>query len=168
MPDCEACDRCFVNFNALNNHLEHSRQHNYCFRCSRDFVSTHARQQHLANSSNHHLCQRDDCDLDFPSEDDLVGHLHSIHHMCISCGNFFGNEYTLRNHRVEYHNMCEHCEQEFDTEANLKAHLGSHRPRTIECYGCYKKFKSLSAMVLHLEYVTPWFPRLVKPSKSRN
>lgn len=128
MPFCTPCGRRFVNTAALNNHLKHSNQHVYCFRCSRDFVSASAREQHFVNSSNHWLCRRNNCDFDFSCSDDLDEHLEDEHH------------------------WCEQCDEFFDSAANLKAHLGWHRARTIECYGCERLFKSVSAMVLHLEY----------------
>lgn len=152
MPHCGPCNRYFVNSNALQNHLRYSNEHIYCFRCSRDFASVAARKQHYANSSSHWQCPMSYCDIDFCSQKDLRVHRISAHNWCDRCHDYFSDHESLRDHRIEYHNICHICDQIFDSPANLTAHLGWHRPRDIECYGCEQRFKSRSAMVLHLEY----------------
>ena len=124
----------------------------HCSRCSRDFGSVRAREQHYADSSNHWQCPRSYCNKDFSSRDDLREHLTAAHNRCDCCLEYFSNQDCLRDHRIKRHNMCHICGRMFDSQPNLKAHLGWHRPRDIECYGCERQFKSRSAMVLHLEY----------------
>ena len=152
MPHCGPCDRYFKNSKAVQSHITYSSQHIYCSRCSRYFRSVSAREQHYAHSSSHWRCRRDYCNLDFLNWDDLREHRVSMHDWCDECSDYFECEDDLREHRIGQHNMCHICDRLFNTPANLQAHLGSHRPRNVECYGCERRFKSLSAMVLHLEY----------------
>src|SRR5690606_29819495 len=50
---CNKCDKDFFSERSLDQHLEDSGNHNYCFSCNKDFSSPYALDQHLEYSSAH-------------------------------------------------------------------------------------------------------------------
>ncbi|UPX11155.1 uncharacterized protein EKO05_0001777 [Ascochyta rabiei] len=47
--------------------------------------------------------------------------------------------------------FCQACETHFKSPSNLHRRKMVHLERSIECYGCYRKFTTYPAMILHLE-----------------
>lgn len=47
--------------------------------------------------------------------------------------------------------QCNACGGHFVNDNELAMHSTKHKPRDLECWGCYKKFKSIAHVFLHLE-----------------
>ncbi|KAL3256745.1 hypothetical protein ABHI18_007350 [Aspergillus niger] len=56
----------------------------------------------------------------------------------------------LREHDVDEHHLCVKCEKYFANKNNFEMHQQKHQPRTMECCGRYKTFKSFSGVLIHL------------------
>ncbi|KAJ4993144.1 hypothetical protein SVAN01_01496 [Stagonosporopsis vannaccii] len=127
----------------------------YCKRCDRRFPSSHAIAQHLNDSSQHHRCSV--CDFDGPSWDILLEHHRSTKHraVCQGCDDGDGMIWDPKSKEYLDHlhddNACLVCEGHFDSLSNLEHHKITHLDRNIECYGCYRTFKSYSYMISHIE-----------------
>ncbi|KAL1874430.1 hypothetical protein VTK73DRAFT_307 [Phialemonium thermophilum] len=128
-----------------------SNRHAYCQRCQRSFDSLSAKRQHVLASSRHHICPECPQELDFDTDDDLDHHLKTIHHCCTECQRLFNSASQLTQHDISQHNMCDICERCFENPTNLRNHRRSHEAKNVICFGCSKKFRSSSAMLLHLE-----------------
>ncbi|KID85918.1 C2H2 finger domain-containing protein [Metarhizium guizhouense ARSEF 977] len=151
MEYCAKCEREFVSEESLEQHLRHSSYHEYCVRCSKSFNSASALQQHLRDSSKHHICSICTTRMDFDTRDDLEAHLEKVHDHCAPCNRSFDSPQLLEEHDVSAHNLCTICKSYFATAQNLRCHAKTHAAKTVECFGCYRTFRSSSAVLLHLE-----------------
>lgn len=52
---------------------------------------------------------------------------------------------------LEEENVCTTCDEHFQSPSNLSSHQVVHLAPSIECYGCYRKFPTYSATVIHME-----------------
>ncbi|KAH0829781.1 hypothetical protein AYO21_06737 [Fonsecaea monophora] len=169
---CISCDeREFDSEQALLQHCQAARCHQdeWCDRCQWLFISTQAHEQHTRDSQNHWVCSK--CGTDEPEESSLRAHMETKHSFCYDCqANFAG----VSKHRVQFHNRCSICDEEFANEnevrmvrgnVNIKPqnmflidapqkHAKIHTPRQNKCYGCERKFKSPSGILIHLESTT--------------
>ncbi|KAF2174851.1 hypothetical protein K469DRAFT_756579 [Zopfia rhizophila CBS 207.26] len=127
----------------------------YCARCERRFSSQQALQQHYDDSTRHYRC--DTCGFDgFTWEKFLQHHRKTGHRVvCQGCDDGEGMTWIAGSQEYLAHlkeqNVCQACEEHFESLSNLHHHKMVHLPRSIECYGCYRKFATLPAMIIHLE-----------------
>lgn len=144
------CGHCSTNFLTGEKLAIHRRktQHCYCAKCDRFFVDTGALNQHVSKSpkhpKNYYRCC--DCDRRFKSELSLQQHLTAKnHHACI------------RDKKLEKKPHCKKYDLAFATQAEITKHrrcgIQSTPQKTIQCISktCNKRFKSLSALISHLE-----------------
>ncbi|PVH95299.1 hypothetical protein DM02DRAFT_164022 [Periconia macrospinosa] len=127
----------------------------WCSRCGRGFSSQRALQQHYNDSANHYRCGV--CEFDALSWDKLCSHYRETEHriVCQGCDDGKGATWSAGSSAYFAHlkeeNVCETCEEHFETSSNLYHHKMVHMERSVECYGCYQKFITYPAMILHLE-----------------
>lgn len=157
MHTCSECYRNFHSTAALNAHCRDRADHAYCEDCQRVFVHFNALQQHLDNSPVH---QDSDADHSYNSssgydyessdsgeEDETT--------FCKSCHRSFVNKLSLYRHLAQSskHNWCFVCSRDFATESALDQHNSSrvHNSRDLNCPLCSKSFKVPSAIALHIE-----------------
>ena len=124
---CDVCDRDFVDYSALIQHLENSSQHFYCQLCSRDFVSYDSRQQHYKTSARHAGTYCNRCDLNFVSASLMLEHKRATpfqHFMCEPCNLDYGSSEDLRQHFIHsalhQSTCCRKCAMFFSTPDNLR------------------------------------------------
>ncbi|RAL06605.1 uncharacterized protein BO97DRAFT_401671 [Aspergillus homomorphus CBS 101889] len=132
--ECLICERAFISVESLYAHCRQTSQHLWCEKCCRVFVSNSSKLAHLRTSRRHH-----------------VYHLVDIHHVCLDCNLHHKSALELQDHDVSQHYLCVICDNYFDNENDLQMHQQRHQARTMECYGCYRSFKSFSGMLIHLE-----------------
>jgi predicted SprT family Zn-dependent metalloprotease len=175
--ECDGCDRCFNNRRSLDEHLERSNAHNWCFTCDRDFRSRKRLKDHYINDPAHIYCAS--CEWEFDDEHELRTHMVAEHFMCVqcerrhdsradlsrhrmndhiycaSCQEFFPTQRGLDEHRGDKHHFCVPCDQQFQNASNLRQHMNSatHKPKSFACpmRGCLASFVSLSALINHAE-----------------
>ncbi|KAH7119541.1 hypothetical protein B0J11DRAFT_439926 [Dendryphion nanum] len=127
----------------------------YCSRCEREFTSRRALQQHYNDSASHYRCEI--CAFDGPTWDKLLQHYRKTQHrvVCQGCDDGGGMTWVAGSQEYLAHlkeqNVCQVCEVHFPNASNLDHHKMVHLERLIECYGCYRKFTTYPAMILHLE-----------------
>ncbi|KAI8648646.1 hypothetical protein NCS57_01476300 [Fusarium keratoplasticum] len=127
-----------------------SRQVHECLRCQRDFRSRAAKEQHIRDSSRHNVCHI--CRVrDYEEAYELDNHLEADHHFCVECGEQFHTAGLFEQHDIDVHNLCSICGRHFNSASNLNNHKITHAAKDIECAGCYRRFATNSAMMLHLE-----------------
>ncbi|PYH50116.1 uncharacterized protein BO96DRAFT_505092 [Aspergillus niger CBS 101883] len=148
--ECLICERSFVSLDALYDHCRQTLRHEWCGKCRRVFVSKPSKISHLRTSNRHHFCPSCPQPRDFESSEELEDHLVDNHHVCLDCNIHHGSAGQLQEH-VAQHHLCTLCDRYFSNENNLRMHQQSHQARTMECYGCYRSFRSLSGMLIHLE-----------------
>lgn len=126
-PMCQACDRVFVNQQALTNHLENSSRHYYCRPCQRDFNSYKALQQHWKNDPRHKHTYCDRCDMNFSSCSLMLEHKRnttSKHFLCMPCNVDYHSPTDLKQHFISspIHDgtYCSKCERNFTNSNNLR------------------------------------------------
>lgn len=83
MSYCDRCDRWFTSSRALEQHLENSSLHHYCWQHHKDFTSRHGLIEHWKQSPYHHYCDR--CNEHFSSTEDLDEHDDDEHFPCPDC-----------------------------------------------------------------------------------
>ncbi|KAF2276017.1 uncharacterized protein EI97DRAFT_419793 [Westerdykella ornata] len=127
----------------------------YCTRCAKRFPSQQALQQHYDDSPRHYRC--DICGFDGSTWEKFLQHNRKTKHrvVCQGCDDGEGIAWIAGSQEYLVHlkeqNVCQACEEHFDSSSNLHHHQMVHLPRSIECYGCYRKFSTLPAMIIHLE-----------------
>ncbi|KAF2500755.1 hypothetical protein BU16DRAFT_614466 [Lophium mytilinum] len=122
---------------------------NFCRRCRRQFVNRHAIKQHLVTSSHHHLC--DNCNYDAYDFNELLDHWRDegCYEVCEQCES--GVPPGTMAHHLQKHYACLICQEHCENQADLNQHANTHVYTNITCWGCPRIFKSLPAMILHLE-----------------
>lgn len=104
---------------------------------------------------------------DFERTESLNVHREQVHNCCVHCNLNFATPTDLTNHDISAHYFCVDCSEYFNLLQNLKTvcgtsprreilfnneqHSRTHRMKTVNCYGCPKKFDAVSSMMLHLE-----------------
>ncbi|KAJ5021275.1 hypothetical protein J3E73DRAFT_434834 [Bipolaris maydis] len=108
----------------------------------------YALRQHRRDASGHHPC--DSCDFVGATRADLFIHHGQTRHaaVCRGCNNGRGRIWEWESQ--EY---LDHLEDENVCGSGAQ-HEMTHLERTIECYGCYRKFPTYPAMIIHLEAAT--------------
>ncbi|KAH8655589.1 hypothetical protein BX600DRAFT_469927 [Xylariales sp. PMI_506] len=120
MRYCDPCDRWFQNEDALQRHLQHSKQHDYCLRCDRAFKCTYAKDQHIKDSARHNVCTFCSQHPDFDTRNRLKKHVEEEHNGCFECWLKFSNHESLVQHDVDVHGFCKACAKFFKFPSNLK------------------------------------------------
>ncbi|EUC41493.1 hypothetical protein COCMIDRAFT_40349 [Bipolaris oryzae ATCC 44560] len=129
-----------------------------CTRCDREFSNQYSLRQHRRDASDHYSC--DSCDFVGATRAELLTHHDQTRHatICRGCNNgrgrIWGSESQEYLDHLEDGNVCGLCETHFETPSNLEHHEMTHLERTIECYGCCRKFPTYPAMIIHLEAAT--------------
>ncbi|PTU25586.1 hypothetical protein P175DRAFT_0554817 [Aspergillus ochraceoroseus IBT 24754] len=126
-------------------------EHAWCERCRRVFISDPAKNAHLRESRRHNFCSACPQSRDFKTPEELEDHSVDAHHFCPDCNMYHNSAGELRDHDVVKHYLCVRCDGYFGNDNNLRMHQQKHQTRSMECYGCYQTFKSLSGMLIHLE-----------------
>lgn len=127
----------------------------HCARCDRTFVSEEAFQQHRDDSPRHFYCEV--CGFDASTwEKSLKHHRKTAHRVvCMGCNDGEGATWVAESQayfdHLEEDNVCKDCEEHFESPSNLHHHETTHLSRSIECYGCPRKFPTYPAMIIHLE-----------------
>ncbi|KAJ3545284.1 hypothetical protein NMY22_g2502 [Coprinellus aureogranulatus] len=118
------CDRSFGTQKALDDHLEKSNRHRWCFECS----------------------------TDLDSWDELNQHRESVHGYCGECDECFGSHRQLQQHKIHTHGYCSECDESYGTYDDLKDHFNSYRAH-YGCTedGCTRRFQSPSNLQAHLD-----------------
>jgi uncharacterized C2H2 Zn-finger protein len=169
---CTICERFFCSESALYAHCRQTLQHQWCERCFRVFISAQVKTTHVQKSSRHNVCSTCPQLEDFATGEELQDHLVKSHHFCLDCNIFHDSIEQLQEHDIIQHHLCVKCGEYFVNKNNLQMvanqlelnssmfllltvpflqHQQKHRPRNLECYGCYQNFKSFSGMLIHLE-----------------
>ncbi|KAF2812978.1 uncharacterized protein BDZ99DRAFT_247045 [Mytilinidion resinicola] len=127
----------------------------YCDRCRKHSQRASSIQQHYNDSISHNRCPV--CPFDSKTWDKLLKHHQSTLHRTVCMGCDKGNGIIWDPESKEYQdhlkeeNVCEQCGQHFESPSNLKNHKFVYMPRSLECYGCYKTYKTFPYIILHLE-----------------
>ncbi|KAL2830135.1 hypothetical protein BJY01DRAFT_120863 [Aspergillus pseudoustus] len=148
---CTICERTFSSETALYAHCRSTSRHSWCERCSRVFISLQARNSHLQGSKKHYICPKCPHVQDFKAFQELQDHLVESHYFCPDCKLYYSSFDKLQEHDIARHHLCITCGDYFANKNNLQMHQQKHQPRTMECYGCYRCFKTISGVLIHLE-----------------
>ncbi|KXN82124.1 hypothetical protein AN958_03178 [Leucoagaricus sp. SymC.cos] len=131
IPECEQCDRIFVNENALDN---------------TDLFTLE--NIHLANSPAHQFNYESESEDTFSSASDEETY-------CYSCSRSFVSNGALVDHLASNtrHNWCFVCSRDFSSPNALSQHNASaaHRGKTFKCPFCDGLFGAPSAIAQHIE-----------------
>ncbi|KAF2658867.1 hypothetical protein K491DRAFT_236150 [Lophiostoma macrostomum CBS 122681] len=128
-----------------------------CSLCDRGFRTNRSLLQHIGDSQNHLPCAK--CNFVGATPEDLVQHYRDDGCMivCEGCLDSSGRDVVWHSKGTQYwqhvqdQNVCDICERHFHTDDNLRNHKLTHRSAVHECLACYRKFKTYSGMIVHLE-----------------
>lgn len=124
----------------------------YCSRWERNLPSPLVLKHHYNDSASHYRCEI--CGFDGITWGRLLEHHRETQHrvVCQGCDDGEGMTWVAGSQGYLAH-LTEQtvCEVHFQNASNLDHHKIVHLERSIECYGCYQKFTTYPAMMLHLE-----------------
>jgi len=155
---CEACDRSFVNDQALQQHLRDSPVHKPTFSSNE---APQQRWRYLIVPKPTFDCKT--CNNSFNSDEALQWHLqYSVVHnpafYCMTCRRLFRSHeallYHLRNSII--HNSafyCETCDTYFGSEEAFQQHLQNSREHRLSfyCDTCAQSFSTLEILHKHIQ-----------------
>ncbi|CAH1636361.1 unnamed protein product [Spodoptera littoralis] len=76
--------------------------------------------------------------------------------VCELCGQIFKKQcflkYHLHKHTGERPYKCVDCDKTFQTASGLTIHRSSHKPKTLKCHLCARRFSLKSALAKHMKY----------------
>ncbi|KAF2813918.1 uncharacterized protein BDZ99DRAFT_567632 [Mytilinidion resinicola] len=121
----------------------------WCRRCDRGFVDLAAISQHQQNSGRHNICNK--CYYDAEDWEALLNHYRRrrCYEVCDAC-NIAIIPGQMRQHLKDEF-ACFTCKKHCGNEHNLEQHKIVHASADHECWACPRQFRSLPAMILHLE-----------------
>ncbi|KAF6757623.1 hypothetical protein DFP72DRAFT_1110200 [Ephemerocybe angulata] len=144
---CGACDRPFVNREAMLAHIKgSSAPHPSCDLCGVRFASERALEAHTA-AKHLHRCTM--CNRDFPAAFSLHDHFRSsrLHPSCHRCGEGCENEAALALHRSTAHVKLQCCGEVIYEEDLEKHYITS--PCHPTCKICGRGFKTIGELQIH-------------------
>ncbi|KAG2075860.1 hypothetical protein BDR04DRAFT_1090613 [Suillus decipiens] len=170
MAQCNQCYLSFRSTQALFAHWRDEDDHPFCEDCDRLFLTFTGLDQHMQNAAVHRGDSEgyeypfesdddDDDDDDEEEEDDDEEEEEEDDDddelLCVGCNQWHIDLASLYHHLAvnSKHNWCFACSRDFATPTSLDQHLSSsvHRGLDFECPLCPKRFKTPSSIALHIE-----------------
>lgn len=163
---CSNCDRSFLRKSHLTAHqVSHQSQQEKPFHCSvcgkGVNTSQHLRRHEITHTKSF-KCTHKGCDESFYKHQSLRHHLLSVHEKsltCTICNKTFTRPYRLAQHNIKYHSetptyQCDYkgCFKNFKTWSALHLHVKTDHPKLVcdVCgKGCIGKQGLQSHMVVH-------------------
>ncbi|RDB30561.1 Zinc finger and BTB domain-containing protein 16 [Hypsizygus marmoreus] len=154
MPLCVACQRPFVDREALHQHLKSSgAAHPFCSICDRRFISDEAHKAHMA--ARHpptYPCSI--CDRTFNAPFALEDHYRgsAAHPNCVKCGRGFFDEEEKAKHHTTAHRLiqCPPCGNVQIYEEDLQEHYRTSQNHPT-CKMCNEGVKDAVALDEHIK-----------------
>ncbi|KAG2137404.1 uncharacterized protein EDB93DRAFT_765025 [Suillus bovinus] len=166
MPECNHCDRSFVDKQAVLMHTE-SKHGFECTHCNRKFKTPDGRDEHERTK---HAFRCDACNQYFGSQKALDSHDKAKHppaYECRYCDREFRSQGALGSHERTKHNFhCDACNREFSSQGALDSHDEAKHPPAYECRHCDEEFASDGARIQHQNKKHPPRPRAVRSSSA--
>ena len=162
---CELCDKSFIHFKNLTNHMKKKHENNdetrfSCDECGNVYAQKHNLEQHIKVKHQNFRYKCPECpELEYSSRSTLDVHIQAKHRgqkfKCTECE----AEYAYRHEYVQHMRSihlgvrynCDLCGNEFRSKVSLKDHLRSahEKIKAFKCEVCHRVYARSSCLWVH-------------------